>query len=505
VTAAGLLSVVLATSLSGQTTVPDQGVLRVDSRLVLVDVVVRGDDGPTLGLDVDDFSIFDDGAERQIAVFTAASAAVADSMRPLPAGTVSNRRSASGRAARNVTLILLDRLNTPILEQMRADQQLRKFLETVGPDDRIAIYELGERLTVLQNFTDDPRQLPRNPDLLRPKMFSSVVQSLGGSVGRTFSSDRARVSREELPLWQGNVRFMETANALEMVALHLSDMPGRKSLVWLAGSFPFSYWGFGASYDQNRLFYDRSMYDELERTALILSDANVAVYPVRTEGLTGRRPDGISVMRSIADTTGGRATYSSNGLAEAMMEAVDDAAATYTLGFYPGSGEADGSYHELEVRVRQPDVKILHRDGYYDFTNRPAQEQWPSPAELLASPLNATSLGLLARVDAGNEPDAYALTAVVDINDVDLRYENDEWVGGILLTLHFDPEGEGEGWVFPPVQLSIRIPNEAFESVVENGYVLSRLIETRGDTGRLHVIVQDFNQANAGSVWLDLD
>ncbi len=44
--------------------------------------------------------------------------------------------------------------------------------------------------------------------------------------------------------------------------------------------------------------------------------------------------------------------------------------------------------------------------------------------------------------------------------------------------------------------------DEQFRAALQSGYVIDRTIETKGDPGRLRVIVQDANEGKAGSVWV---
>ena len=495
-------------SSAAQTADTNQGLLRVDARLVLVDVVVRDDGGPVMDLTVDDFLLFDDGVERLISVFNSPTTDGLGSGTPLPPGTVSNRRDFLGQMTTNVTVILMDRLNTSLQDQIWANHQLREFLASAGPQDRIAVYELSGELKVIQDFTEDPRKLLQNYDL-RPRLFVSghglnlaAADALSVFLEGNRSLPDVRTASDPLVrqqlAYRARLHNWETTEALKTIARHLADMPGRKNLLWVSGNFPLTYWAFAA--DRR----DAATYAEQVQTSLVLSDANVAVYPMQAQGLTLSPLAGIDIMLSIAKMTGGQAAINTNSLARAIGDAVEDATATYTLGFSP-SGDPDGRLHELKVRVSRRDVKVRHRKGYYGFDRRPAQDYRPNSVELLASPLNATSLGLVASApQVGAEPGAYALTALVDANDLDLRLENGRWVGALLLTMQFQPIGRNEGLLFPTLLLPIDMSDEQFQATLQSGYVLERLIETQGDPGRLRVIVQDVNGEKAGSVWVPI-
>src|SRR5579863_7395801 len=132
-------------------------VIRVDTRLVQVDVTVRTGKGPVHGLTKDDFTLIERGKPQQIALFkvTEARPQARAEVQALPPGVVSNRLNQRGEAPGSVTVILVDRLNTPPTVQPYADRELLRFLQSAQKGDRIAIYTLGQQIRVVQDFTTD--------------------------------------------------------------------------------------------------------------------------------------------------------------------------------------------------------------------------------------------------------------------------------------------------------------------------------------------------------------
>ena len=59
----------------------------------------------------------------------------------------------------SVTVLLLDSLNTPLADQSFVRGQLMKYLKTVQPGRRVAIFTLGTRLRFVEGFSDDPAVL----------------------------------------------------------------------------------------------------------------------------------------------------------------------------------------------------------------------------------------------------------------------------------------------------------------------------------------------------------
>ena len=62
----------------------------------------------------------------------------------------------------NLTIILVDFLNTKHSDMVAAKNQVMKMLQQMKPEDRVAIYVLSGRLYVLHDFTSDNSALTRS-------------------------------------------------------------------------------------------------------------------------------------------------------------------------------------------------------------------------------------------------------------------------------------------------------------------------------------------------------
>src|SRR5215831_16829519 len=94
------------------TTLAQNDVIRVNTQLVEVDVIVRGKDGPVSGLTKDDFTLTDNGKPQRIDVFsisTSERSNVKLDQQLVPEGVVSNRHGR--QQPTSATVILFDRLN----------------------------------------------------------------------------------------------------------------------------------------------------------------------------------------------------------------------------------------------------------------------------------------------------------------------------------------------------------------------------------------------------------
>src|SRR5260370_35499256 len=108
-------------------------VLRVTTRMVLVDAVVLDKEGhPVKGLKSGDFTVVEDGIRQSVASFSEHNSERANAAPPpaLPPHVTTNRPAVTQPNAENgnVAVLLLDGLNTPPQDQIYGKQQMLKFL-----------------------------------------------------------------------------------------------------------------------------------------------------------------------------------------------------------------------------------------------------------------------------------------------------------------------------------------------------------------------------------------
>ena len=468
------------------------------TRLVQVDVIVRDKNGPVKGLNQDDFTLLDNGKSQKISVFSVkGSQSSSQPVVPLPVGTVSNRVNRNGQEAASSTVILIDRINTPPNDQHYANEKIVKFLETRRSQDRIGIYAFGNGLRVVQDLTDDPERLNLAINSLKPRDENHRVLYTPGPFEQAEPEMTGR-ALEEYQLLTAAEKALSVKQALQAIARHLAPVPGRKSLIWVTGSFPL----FIKTAHETKDFSK-----DMKEAAQALNDANVALYAVDVRGLVGGftkswgfNIPGIDTMNNLAGLTGGRAFYAENGLDSLIQEAVEDSELMYTLGFYPSQDSQNGDWHKLKVSVDKHGVNVRHREAYFASKLSADADRHPTLDQLLHSSLDAAEVGLRAESTPDQvQPGSYRLRATVDLHDVHLEHQDMRWLGGVDLSLYLD----GAASVYK-ITRKIAIPDDQLAAALETGIVVDVSVALPGPAGDLRVVVQDDATGAGGSVRVPL-
>jgi VWFA-related protein len=155
--------IAFATTLHSQTTAPDStkvATFQAKARVVIEDVVVTNNKGePIPGLHKEDFEISEDSTPQTIATFEEHTSATVTPFKlpPMPPHVYTNFPLIEKADSLNV--LLLDSLNTPVADQTYVHQQMIKYLATIPPGTRVAIFTLASRLRMLQGATTDSAAL----------------------------------------------------------------------------------------------------------------------------------------------------------------------------------------------------------------------------------------------------------------------------------------------------------------------------------------------------------
>src|SRR5215469_11386664 len=244
-------------STATQATDSTSTVLRVKTRLVIVDVVARDKKDRTVtDLTESDFRIKEDGKEQKISVFALQRPIALEAAAPTPLDTLPQniyRNTPHVKANSALNVILLDGLNSTLLNQFYVREEMVKFLAKLPQGQPIAIYALGRKLRLLQDFTTDLTDLKRIIQNFKGES-SHVLKSPTGTpeVPMTLQGIAAQIAQELAPGFkqqienfaqetgsdQMDVRIQYTTAALASLARMLAGYPGRKNLIWITEAVP---------------------------------------------------------------------------------------------------------------------------------------------------------------------------------------------------------------------------------------------------------------------------
>lgn len=440
---------------SPQTAERDQKVpsVKVTTRLVIVDVVAHDKKGHAItDLETADLRILEDGKEQPIRSFVlqrpmrdGALPSQEPEQAELSANVVSNARKYPVNTALNV--ILLDSLNSNLLNQAYVRIEMVKFLEKLPQGQPVAIFTLGRKLHMVQDFTTDLTALKRvinafkgqsSPMMQNPTGTSEVAmspqglaaQALTGSPGDLVLGDPLMLMQmkefaEETTADQNDMRIQYTFAALVSLGRTLSRYEGRKNLIWVSESIPMNIFASVDSHNPVDSFagqvpakntgysHDRRYGDQLAYLGSLLTDAQVAVYPIDARGLigsplynvasniSGQGGSGLGglamkaegkqseelfqshvAMLDIADKTGGKAYYNRNDIDNALSDGIEDGSTYYMVGYYPQNKKWDGRFRKIEVKTRRQRINLRYRTGYFAIDRAAYLVQHPEQTDI---------------------------------------------------------------------------------------------------------------------------
>jgi VWFA-related protein len=526
--------------------------IRVITHLIQVNVIVNDKHGnPITGLTEDDFVLLDNKRPQEIQLFSTETNLRRDQPQaPLPPDTFTNRLSEHASVPASVTVILLDALNTEFADQAFTRKQVLEFLEHLRPQDRVALYWLGNNLYVLNDFTTDVASLREamarskgesNRDLAESDVNyltlnnpnPSIPAGLSGSQTSSREAFRSafdqRVANEST---KDRVRL--TVAALIAISHHIGVLRGRKNLVWVSGSFPFDLGNekFDLEWANET---GQSFSREIERAARALADAGIAVYPVDARGLMGNgvtaagdnseaphpefadgdehlptrvTPGNLETMKVLAERTGGKAFYGSNNLSEAIRRAMDDSRVTYTLGFYPADAKWDGSFHRIKVKVKTSGAEVRARTGYFalrDSAETPPKSIQAIISQTAISQLDATGIGLRVHVQPASAAGEQSLKVDLhlDPRDIHLEQNNGLWTG-TLQTVFLQLNSRGEIIQVLDESLELTLPQNVYEQALNDGLKNTKHIHILPGAAQLCVVLRSPSNGNIGSLSVPL-
>jgi VWFA-related protein len=373
---------------------PQPPVFRSGVQLVEIDVSVTDKRGEFVrGLTRNDFEVIEDGVRQPIASFQFLDIPIDPpapaTFNPVEADVTTN--TTEGR----MYVMLLD-CCAPVAGSAAGGGSLRapgwavEFVNRVlRPNDLMAVVHVQGNVSDGQGFTSNKTLLSTSIN----KFFNASSIGSGGG-----SNDPCDVLKEKV------LKLRSTYEAIENVSERLGNVNGRrKAILWVNADIPF---------DLNADLAALSAANpdspcggaamagsvaSMHRDAIrIATRNNVAIYPVDPAGLTtslgGREMGRVAALRQVAEDTGGEAVTGTNNYAAAYDRIVRQNSTYYLIGYYPRTEYRDGKFHNVTVRVRQRDVTVHSKKGYFAPLTPPGAPADPSSLVAGLSPRGRAAL-----------------------------------------------------------------------------------------------------------------
>jgi VWFA-related protein len=525
-------------------------VFKSQAILIQVPAVVTDKTGNHIrNLTKDDFKVLEDGKQQKVALFEEVNAAARPAPVPsLPPGIFSNL-TLDAQQNFAVTIIALDMINTPFLDQAYGRRQLIKYLaDTLDSGHVFGLVVMGHKgVRTLSGLNGEPSALIAALKKASGEVSAMETFSNDGKLLANVENDPSELTGSMSPhadaaerlrafilnadalegQYQQNRAIEDTLHAFLSIAWSLSGIPGRKSLIWATGGFPFpldsptSMPGGGLA-----VLYERAM-DALK-------NAQVAVYPVDVRGIVSTSPNddatyngslngpgvgeansarsnlqrsSITSMINFAEMTGGRAYYNNNDLTAGFKRATDDASSYYLLGYYTDTRNTKPGWRKLQVQLQRKEKawEVRARTGVF-YSNLDVDPSLTHNADIafaLSSPFDSTGIQVTMQwqpiTDDGKKKKigfAIRLPATNVIDELDKNH----------FDLDFIAQATKSGTPAGQAGQSVKgaIPENALPKIKAEGIFYRNALELAPGDYQVRFVVRDNLSGKIGSVSVPL-
>jgi VWFA-related protein len=349
--------------------VGDDEVVRVNTTLISIPVSVSDRNGRFIyDLSKDDFQLFDNGVEQQVAYFTSTE--------------------------KPFTVVVMIDTSTSIWEKLEEIKMAASdFLDQLRPDDQVMVASFANRMTVLCQPTSDRRTL-RN-----------AIQNVERGSSTHLYDAMDRVMNNELTRLKGRkavVLFTDGVDATSSRSDYESNIRDAEELDGLI--YPIRYDTYSDMNDPSGYpgNYPSSRYPRGRRSSggilgsilggIVIGGGsggrNGGGWPGGGGGWPGggssggngsSRADydrGKNYLYDLAAKTGGRvyeANENRSSMDAAFRSIAEELRHQYSIGYYPNVQAKAGEQRRVKVRVKRPDLAVRSRDSYIYTPTGPGQ------------------------------------------------------------------------------------------------------------------------------------
>ncbi len=533
-------------------TAEDEGIVKFRSQTTLIEVpvVVTDKNGNHIhGLSQSDFRVLENGKEQKISTFeekVSTNAKIPQS--PAQPGEFSNL-TVPEQQPRAITVIAIDTVNTPYLDQAIGRHELIKFLaHNIDTSQILALMIITSHgVKVVQGLTGDPEQLVKVLKKVSGEMPQNQATSLDNQANAALGDIPVVVdssSSTSVAVMMAQVQEMldyadtmagqfqqtraieVTMNSFLGIAWALSGVPGRKSIIWATSGFPFVI----SSPD----VVPGSLGPLYERTVKALTDGQISVYPVDVRGIMtrgegeatpgplmsgGQGPsthqmnnrswliaNSYQSLNEFAEMTGGKAFYNSNDLAGSFKRAADDSSSYYLVGYYLDTKNNHAGWRQLKVEVERKDTEVRARKGFF-VTKATAQPDLSRASDIgaaLASPIEGTGVPVILKwlgVSGDGEKKKASYQIEIPPNGVTIEGGDQSHLNFDIAVAAYRDQSKDDKPVLTQSQTVDRaVTPQQLAMVRAKGITISRDLEIGPGQYSVRLVVRDSATGKIGSV-----
>ena len=505
--------------------------IRTNARIVVVDVIATDSSGrPVKGLTAKDFSLFEDKKQQSLTAFDEHflnhSYEVADHKLNLPPDTYTNYIPTDPAAP--VNIILIDLLNTRPENIEFVKAKVVEMLQKLPPHQRVALFTLTTQLHMIQGFDSSSDQLiaaTKNISVLPNNVLKTVQQTSSEiqNARETISSPKMLASVVQFLIEEHgghtDAQVSYTMEALTHLARAVAVIPGRKNLIWLSDSTPFS---FLPGTEMGREYRD-----SIRSVSALLAATQIAVFPVDARGLATTSPSAAvssgeafgdtggflnvqmgalnsayQSMDAFAEETGGKVFHNTNDLGGAIRKSMELGSSYYTLSYHPTNNDWNGKFRKISVKSNRR-VSLLYRAGYYSVPDPLKAANDPEQALNTAiMPFVPTSTVLLMKVKVvppKHDSEPALIDVLLDPHDLQFGQKGDQKALSLrFMSVAFDSSGKSAGAVGGNVDQSF--DKKGLEFILKNGIQFHQKLPIKSGTYTLRIGVIDRHSGRLGTL-----
>jgi VWFA-related protein len=306
----------------------DEDVVSVDSNLVILNVGVADRRGQAVtNLTRGDFTVYEDGVKQSVVSFEPSTAPFS-------------------------LVLLLDMSGSTINFRPTLKQSALRFIDALGPEDRVAVVAFNERVQTLQPFTSDRRKIAFAIDEAKGRGPTNLYQALRHTLAELAKEGKRRkavvvltdgLDTEERKL-DGRTSAQARTGEEAVAAVKPEESAALRAVL-------------DAADRQGVTVYPMALPSADPRTLLPLTPQQSAIYA------SARKR-----MQSLADRTGGRLheIRRLEDMGRLYAEVAAEMRTLYSLAYQSSNGRTrDGKWRSINIEVTRADAIARSRPGYY--------------------------------------------------------------------------------------------------------------------------------------------